>query len=142
METADVRRRVQRAIAAAKAGAAARRERVAAAEEEGRDVLRRVASPLFKTVAAALVAEGYRFSVSTPAEAVRLSSGTSGEDFIELVLDTARDPPALLGRTAHGRGRRVVSEERVVAEHPAIGELTAGAALDFVLETLAPFVER
>lgn len=142
MDTADVRRRLQRAIADARAGASARRARVAQAETDGQEMLRHVVAPLFKTVAAALRAEGFSFSVSTPAGAVRLSTGTSGEDFIELALDTTQDPPALLGRSAHVRGRRVVSEERVVAEHPAIGELTAGAALDFVLEALAPFVER
>lgn len=142
MDTADIRRRVKRAIADARAGAAARRARVAEAETEGQEMLRRVVAPLFKTVAAALRAEGFSFSVSTPPGTVRLSTGTSGEDFMELALDTTRDPPALLGRTAHVRGRRVVSEERIVAEHPAIGDLTARAALDFVLEALPPFVER
>ncbi len=142
METGDVRRRVLRTIDDARARARERRRDVAAAEADGQKVLRKVAAPLFRTVASALKPEGYRFAVETPAEAVRLASATSSEDFIELALDTTRDPPALLGRTARVRGRRVLRDERVVAEHPALGDLAAEELLDFVLVALAPLVER
>ena len=142
METGDVRRRVRRAIDDARARAQARRRAVADAEAAGRGVLEAVAAPLFRTVASALKAEGYRFAVETPAGAVRLASAASGENFIELALDTARDPPALMGRTSRVRGRRVLSDERVVAEHPGLGDLDAGGVLDFVVSALAPLVER
>ncbi|MCE2541250.1 MAG: hypothetical protein J4G16_12965 [Acidobacteria bacterium] len=142
METGDVRRRVRRTIDDARARARARREDVAAAEADGHRVLRAVAAPLFRTVASALKAEGYRFAVETPAEAVRLASATSSENAIELALDTTRDPPALVGRSAYVRGRRVLSDERIVAEHPALGDLASEALLDFVLSALAPLVER
>jgi hypothetical protein len=101
-----------------------------------------VAAPLFRTVASALKAEGYRFAVETPAGAVRLAPGGASEDVIELALDTTRHPPALMGRMAYVRGRRVLSEERVVAEHPALGDLAAEDLLDFVLSALTPMVER
>ena len=101
-----------------------------------------VAAPLFRTVASALKAEGYRFAVETPAGAVRLSPGGASEDIIELALDTAREPPALVGRTAYVRGRRMLSDERVVAEHPALGDLATEDLLDFVVSALAPLVER
>ena len=142
METGDVRRRVRRTIDDARARARARREDVVAAEADGHRVLRAVAAPLFRTVASALKAEGYRFVVETPAGAVRLSPAGAGEDVIEIALDTTRDPPALMGRTACARGRRLLSDERVVAEHPALGDLASEALLDFVLSGLAPIVER
>ena len=142
MDTADVRRRVRRTIAEARARAHERRRDVASAEADGNRVLGAVAGPLFRTVASALKAEGYRFAVETPAGAVRLSSVRSSEDVIELLLDTAREPPALVGRTTWVRGRRLLSDERVVAEHPALGDLSAGDLLDFVLASLAPLVER
>lgn len=137
-----MRRRVRRTIDDARARARERRQAVAAAEAEGSRVLRAVATPLFRTVASALKAEGYRFGVETPAGAVRLSPGGASEDVIELALDTARVPPALMGRTAYVRGRRVLSDERVVAEHPALADLAAKDVLDFVLSALAPMVER
>ena len=142
MDTGDVRRRVRRAIDDARARAQERRRDVAAAEVDGTRALRVVAAPLFRTVASALKAEGYRFAVETPAGAVRLSPGGASEDVIEIALDTTRDPPALVGRTAYARGRRLLSDERVVAEHPALGDLASEALLDFVLSALAPMVER
>lgn len=142
MDTGDIRRRVRRTIDDARARAQERRRDVAAAEEDGGRALRVVAAPLFRTVASALKAEGYRFAVETPAGAVRLSPGGASEDFIELALDTAREPPALVGRTAYVRGRRMLSDERVVAEHPAFGDLAAEDLLDFVVSALAPLVQR
>lgn len=142
MDTGDVRRRVRRAIDDARARAQERRRHAAAAEEEGRRVLRVVVAPLFRTVASALKAEGYRFAVETPAGAVRLSPGGASEDVIEVALDTTRDPPALMGRMTYARGQRLLSDERVVAEHPALGDLTAEDVLGFVLSALAPLIER
>ena len=142
METGEVRRRVRRTVDDARARARQRRRDVAVAEEEGERVLRAAAAPLFRTVASALKAEGYRFAVETPAGAVRLSPGGASEDVIEIALDTTRDPPALMGRAAYARGRRLLRDERVVAEHPALGDLAPEALLDFVLSALAPLVER
>lgn len=141
MEPADVRRRVRQAVVDARARAARRRENAAAAEEDGRRALRRMAR-LFRTAASVLTAEGHRFGVETPVGAIRLSPGGASGDFIELALDTTRDPPALMGRTAYARGRHRLSEERVVAEHPALGELAEEEVLDFVLSALAPMLER
>ena len=142
MDTGDVRRRVRRTIDDARARSHKRRHDVAAAEAEGDRVLRAVAAPLFRKVASALKAEGYRFTVETPAGAVRLVAVSSGDNAIELALDTNRDPPALVGRATYVRGRRVLGDERIVAQHPVIGELGEEALLDFVLASLAPLVER
>jgi hypothetical protein len=68
-------------------------------------------------------------------------SDKSAEDFIEIALDTASDPPRVVGRTSRSRGRRVVDAERVVAsgDPEAIGEEDL---LTFLLQELEPFVER
>ena len=143
LETSDIRRGLLAAIADAHAtGPDARRARVASAEEAGSDVLDRVAAPLLRTVAAVLTAEGYRFIVSTPPGTVRLSSAASGDDYLELALDTRADRPALLLRTAHVRGDEGVIDERVVAEHPAIGALTDAHLLAVLITALRPFVDR
>ncbi len=141
-ETADVVRRVRRAVAGARAAAVRRREHAAAAEGEARAVLEGLVSPLCKTVASALAAEGHRFAVSTPVGAVRLSRGAAGTDYVEIALDASREPPALVGHAEWAWGRRVRQEERVVAEHPGIGLLTADEILDYLLPALAPLVER
>ena len=143
-----------------------RREHVAAAETEGHAVLDGLVSPLCKKVAAVLAAEGHPFEVSTPVGAVRLSRGATREEFVEIVLDTSRNPPALVGRAAWVRDRRVRQaaeprpgrrrrgqsarvrgwrgrqEEHVIAEHPDLGGLTAEQVLDYLLATMAPLVER
>ncbi len=142
MDTGEVRRRVRRTIDDARARARHRRDDVAAAEADGDRVLGTVAAPLFRTVASALRAEGYRFAVETPAGAVRLVAATSGDNAIELSLDTSQQPPALVGRTAYVRGRRVLRDERIVARHPVIGEVGEEPLLDFLLASLAPLVER
>ncbi len=142
MHTADIRRRVTRTIAEARVAAAARRRRAASAEAAADAILSGVAAPLCKTIVAALKAEGLKFRLSTPPGAVRISSETSGDDYIELALDATRTPPALMGRVGRAWGRRVLADEQVVAEDPAIGELDEETLLEFVLGALAPFVER
>ena len=142
IETADIRRRLRRTIEEAKRAAAERRNRAQAADREGSEVLAAVVAPLLKTVAAALKAEGYSFRVFTPPRAVRLSSETSGDDFIELAVDTTRAVPALVGRVSRTWGRRVLTHETVVREGPDIASLTDTNTLEFVMAELPPFVER
>jgi hypothetical protein len=87
------------------------------------------------------VAEGHRFKVFTPAGSVRLAAESSGEDYIELGLDSTADPPVVVGRTSRGRGRRQISE-RPVQEDVPIEDLTDDDVLAFLLRELTPFLER
>lgn len=141
VETSDVRRRVRSVIEEAQRVAAQRRGRVTSATREGKRVLGQIVSPVFHTVANALKSEGHMFRVDTPTDAVRLTARSAGENFIELALDTASDPPALHLRVSRTRGRRVLLEESVVREDPEIGGLTEDAILDVVMTALTPFVE-
>jgi hypothetical protein len=140
MEIPEVRRRVRAAIDQAKRDAAARRERGDAAARAYEEFLTTRAVPAFNQVASALAGEGYRFTVSTPAESVRLSPERAPESFIELVLDATDDPPVVLGRTNVGRGRRAVTRERSLRKD--IGSLTPEDVIAFVLDEIGPFVER
>ena len=142
MEPSDVRRRLRAAIDEARRHSAERRARVDAASRAWEDVLPGTVVPAFHALCQALVAEGHRFKVLTPGESARLSVERSAEEFIELALDTARDAPAVMLRSTRGRGRRMVSSERVAAEGGAIAQLTQEAVVDFLLEELIPFIER
>jgi hypothetical protein len=142
MEVSEVRRRLRGAIDAARKGAQERRVRSDQAARDYEVFLRERAVPVFHTFASALVAEGHRFKVFTPAEAVRLALESSGEDYIELTLDSTVDPPVVLGRTGRGRGRRQVTSERPMKEQASIADLTDDDVLAFLLEEITPFVER
>jgi hypothetical protein len=142
IEVSDVRRRVRGVIESARKRAQERRALADRAAHEFEDFLRDRAVPMFQTVAAALVAEGHRFKVHTPAGSVRLASDANAEDFIDIALDTTADPPAVVGRTSRGRGRRLITAERPVREDVPVGQLTEEDVLSFLLTELTPFVER
>jgi hypothetical protein len=142
MEVSDVRRRLRSAIDDAKKRSAERRTRVDDARRAWERLLPEVAVPTFHTMAGALTAEGHRFKVFTPGEAVRLSLERSAEEFVELSLDTDRDEPALLLRSTRGRGRRIVSTERIVAEGAQIAGVTQEDLVAAMMEELIPFIER
>lgn len=141
MEIAEVRRRLRAAIEAARKAAAARRARLDAAGRDYETFLAERAVPVFRDVASALTGEGHPFKVFTPAGSVRLASNHSA-DFIELELDTAEDPPQVVGRSSRGRGRRMVTSERPLREGAAVAELTEEDVLAFLLAEIAHFVVR
>lgn len=142
MEVSEIRRQVRAAIESARREARERRVRIDRAALEYQDFLRERAVPVFQTVAAALVAEGYRFKIFTPADSVRLASETSSTDFIELALDPASDPPAVIGRISRGRGSRLVDRERPVREGTRILDLSDEDVLAFVMTEIAALLER
>jgi hypothetical protein len=141
MDIPEVRRRVRAAIDQARSDAQARRERSDAAARAFDEFLAGRAIPAFNTLASALVAEGHRFKVFTPAGSVRLSSERSPDDFVELTLDTSEDPPVVLGRTSTSRGRRSVTRERPMRA-ATIGDLTDEDVVTFVLTELLHLLER
>ena len=142
MELSDVRRRLRAAIDEAKRHSTERRARVDAASRAWTDALPVTVIPAFHALSQALAAEGHRFKVLTPGESARLSVERSAEAFIEIALDTSRDVPAVMVRSTRGRGRRMVSSERVAVEGSAIAQITQEAVVGFLLEELIPFIER
>jgi hypothetical protein len=142
MEVSEIRRRLRAGIEAARKDAQERRVRSDHAAREYEVFLRERAVPLFHTVASALVAEGHRFTVFTPADSVRLAAESRGDDFIELGLDPTVDPPVVVGRTSRGRGRRQITSERPVKDDIPIAQITEEDVLAFLLVELNPFLER
>ena len=142
MDIPEVRRRVRAGIERARRDAAERRARTDAAARAYDQFLTDHAIPAFNQLAAALVGEGHRFKVFTPAGSVRLSAERSADDFVELTLDAGEDPPVVLVRTNVGRGRRAVTKERPLHPHTPIAELTADHVIDFVIDELLPLVAR
>jgi hypothetical protein len=142
MEVSEVRRHLRAAIDAARKTAQERRLRSDQAAREYEVFLRDTAVPVFQVFASALVAEGHRFKVATPAESVRLASEFSPEDFIELALDASADPPVVLGQISRGRGRRGFTAERPIRPTSTVAELTQDDVLAFLVSEIPPFVER
>jgi hypothetical protein len=143
MEIADVRRRLRSAIEDARRLAEERRGRKDEASRAWERVLAEVAAPACHSMASALTGEGMRFKVVTPGAAVRLTPERGGEEFVELALDTERDTPAVMLRSTRGRGRRVVSDERVLRDGAAaIASLTEEDVIVALLRELVPFIER
>jgi hypothetical protein len=142
MEVSDVRRRLRTAIEGAKLRAAERRTRSDEATKAYEAVLETVAVPAFHTVVNALVGEGYRFKVTTPGTAVRMSPERSAEEFIEMSLDTDSDLPAVMLRSSRGRGRRAVTSERVLCDGDKVPSLSDEDIVTALLDELLPFIER
>src|SRR5438270_3030485 len=124
MEISDVRKRILRTIEEAKRRSAARRIRIDEAEAEYAVFLDRVAVPIVRQVANVLRAEGFAFTVSTPAGAVRLMSDRSAEDYMELSLDPSGPEPRVVGHASRGRGRRVIETETPLGGDRPIRDLT------------------
>jgi len=141
MEIADVRKRVHDAMARARKKAAERRERSDAASQAFERFLDRTAVPLFRQIANVLRADGYVFSVFTPSGSVRLMSDKSGDDFLEIWLDTSGDAPQVVAHVSRSRGRRGIDAQRVVGSgDPAA--ITEDELFAVLLEELEPFVEK
>jgi hypothetical protein len=142
MDIPDIRRRVRAAIDQARRDAAGRRERSDAASRAYDQFLATCAVPAFNTLAAALVAEGHRFKVFTPAGSVRLASERSPDDYLEITLDSSEDPPVVLGRTSLSRGRRAMTRERPVREGAAPDVLTDEDVVTFAVSEVTSLIER
>ena len=139
MEISLVRRRLTETIERAKKQAADRRGRGDAAARDFEVFLQKIAVPLFRQIANALKADGYAFTVFTPSGSVRLMSDRAAEDYIELTLDAAANPPQVVGQVSRTRGRRVIDAERPIG---APDTLTEDQLLDFLLQELEAFVDR
>ena len=139
MEISVVRKRLTETIERAKKQAADRRGRSGQASRDFEVFLQKVAVPLMRQVANALKADGYAFTVFTPSNSVKMLSDRSADDFIELSLDAAAAPPAVVARTSRARGSRVIDAERAIG---APAEISEEQLLDELLRELEAFVER
>lgn len=141
-EMSDVSRRVRAAIEQATVDAADRRSRVERDGALARAFLESTAVPVVRQFAAVLKSEGFLFRLSTPAGAVRLVSESRHEDFIDLAIDTTRDPVTISTTVSHIRGKRVDTTEQPLRPGVAIDRLTDEDVLEFLIGTIPTLVER
>lgn len=137
-----MRKRVRAAIERSRRAAEGRRAQLNEAAAAYDQFLTSVAEPLVQMLANALRAEGFAFTVFTPAGGLKLTSSRSGEDFIEFALDTSGPAPAILLRVNRGRGRRVIQHERHVGEGKQVADVTGDDLLSALLDEIGAFVER
>ena len=140
VEVQELRRRIRAAIELAKKNAAARRARTDEGARDYEKFLSEIGVPAVQRLASALTGEGHLFHVATPAESVRLISGSSPDDYIELLLDSAEDPPEVSARVHRGRGRRMITSERPLRERTAIRDLTEEDVYTLLLQEITPFL--
>jgi hypothetical protein len=142
LETGEVRKRVRQTIEEARRATAQQRADRDRAQAEFQGFLRDTAAPLFRQVVSALRADGYLFAVFTPADSVRLASERSSGDYVEIVLDIERQPPAIVLRNGYTRGRHVVEDERAVFDGPNLLAFDEERLLNGLMEMLRPLLGR
>jgi hypothetical protein len=142
MEISRVRNQLRNAIERARARAHQRRHRAQDAERAYEVFLRDVAVPVTRQVANALKAEGYAFTVFTPGGGVRLSADRGRDDYVELALESADDPPQVMARISRTRGSRTINDERPLKDGASPEQITEVDVLDFWLDVLEPWLER
>ena len=141
LENSEIRRQVRLMIAESKRGGEERRARAESEVRVGKRLLRTVVVPMFKTVAEALKVEGYAFRISTPVDSVRISVEGSGENFIEMIFDSAHDQLGRRGGGSRLRGRQVLVDERIISAGSELSLLEDEHVLEFLLAELHPFVD-
>jgi len=142
VEISLVRNRLNLAVTAARERARHRREQAAEAEQAYARFLQDVATPVTKLVASVLKAEGYAFTLFTPGGGLRLASDRGRDDYIEFALDTGSDDPHVIGRISQTRGSRTLTDERPVKPGAPPNSLSDEDVLVFLLDALAPWLER
>jgi len=142
VEVSEVRRQLNHAIDRAKARAQQKRNDAAEAERAYATFLEEIATPIIRTLASALKAEGYPFTVSTPSGGLRLASDRGRDDYIELTLDGSGDKPTVVGRVRRTRGSRTLEDERPIKAGAAPQDLTDADVLSFLVASLEPWLER
>jgi hypothetical protein len=142
VDVSEVRRRLRQTIDSVRRDAAARRLAADQASADYEGFLNEVAGPVFRHMASALKAEGFPFTLFTPASGLRLASERSGGDFIEIGLETSHTRVTVVGRTSISRGSRLVTHEQPIREGASIRDLTAEDVLEYLLGAVTPFIER
>jgi hypothetical protein len=142
METSDVRKRVKEALDRVKRLHGERRAARTQANAAFEVFLQRSAIPVFQQVAGALKAEGYPFSVNTPAGSVRIVAEKSANDYVDLTLDSTTAVPQVVLETQRVRGGDVRREERPVKPGTLVEHLTEQDVLDAVVEALETLIDR
>lgn len=140
MNVSEVRQRLLQTIANAKRLAAERQTARDVAARDYERFLDAVATPVFRLVLTALKGEGHPFELRTPHGVVRLAPVRSSKNFLEVSLDVSGVHPVVMGRSSFRRGRDTEQAERPLRPDTAVSDLTREDVLEFLLDSLGPFV--
>ena len=97
---------------------------------------------MFRQFTSALRGEQLSFRVVTPAGSVRIEAERSADNFVELALDSARRPVALVLRRGYTRGHHITTDDRVIAEGGDLAGVTPAQLLTALMDAVTPFIER
>jgi hypothetical protein len=142
LDVSQVRKLVLNRLADVKRVAAARRERITAAERDYAVFLSTIATPVFALVAQILSAENIPYRVTTPGNGVRLTSERSTRTYLDLRLDTSAQEPTVIAELSRERGHRVLVDDRPLGAGRAIASLTEDDVAEFVASAVGELVER
>ena len=142
MEVSHVRKRLTAAIDRARRDIQQRRERTAEAQRAYEVFLTDIAVPIARMLVSALKADSYAFTIATPGGGVRLTSDTKRDDYIDIALDAASNPPQVVSHINYARGSRTVSEERPVKPGALPSEISEEEFLEFLIGALEPWLAR
>jgi hypothetical protein len=143
MDVSELRKRILRALDDARKEASERRRLVDEAAKDYEAFLSKIAIPVLRQATQVLNATGESFSIHTPAGSARLVSGKSAETFLELCLDSTRNPGEVLGRVSVARGRQgLVVEERPVVPGKSIAALTEEDVSAFLVSEIPKLLVR
>ena len=142
LETAEVRRQLTHRLAELRKAQAQRRTAADAARAAFDGVLEREIAPTVRQFAQALKAEGFTFSVQTPASTVRLVSDRSSDNVVDIVLELGGPQPTVRGsQRLHARPSATRGRADARAGD-AIASLDGERVLAVLLDVIEPFVER
>ena len=142
LDTAEVRKQLTHRLAELRKAQTQRRSATDAARTAFDTVVEREIAPTVRQFAQALKAEGFPFSVQTPASVVRLVSDRSSDNVIDIVLELGGRQPAVVVRSTYARGRHQLEDERTLAEGDGIAGVDGARVLAALLDLIEPFVER
>jgi hypothetical protein len=142
VEVSQVRKRLTAAIERGRRDAQQRRERTSEAQRGYDSFLADIAVPISRTLASALKADGFPFTVATPGGGVRLTSDRARDDYIDIALDSTADPPQVIGHVSYTRGSRTITEERPVKPGALPSAISEEEFLEFLIAALEPWLAR
>ena len=140
-DVSQIRKRIQKAIEAARRDATDRRTRLHEAQRAYDEFLEARAIPAFRSVAIVLKSEGLAWEVMTPSGEVRLVPDRKRDESIAISFDATADPPQPMVSVTRGRGSRVVHSERPIKPGtPAASALTEDDVVEMLVDELRPWL--
>jgi hypothetical protein len=73
---------------------------------------------------------------------VRIEAERSADNYLELRLDTARHPVAVVLRRGYTRGHHIYNDDFVVSEGADLSGVSPALIFSSLMDAVGPFIER